>query len=130
MITGLDHVAIPMQQVDEMVAFYASLGAEVVEEIPGFLHAAYLGSNKINLHTPAAWQSTKFTLRGPAALPGCGDFCFVWAGAFSDLTAHLEAQGIALIEGPVERKGGRRCSGTSVYIRDPDQNLLEFIVYE
>ena len=79
MIEGFDHAAIPMGAVDDMLSFYERLGAEVREEVPGFLYSAYIGANKINLHLPAAWQSSDFTLRGPSARPGCGDFCFVWA---------------------------------------------------
>ena len=114
MFEGFDHAAIPMGAVDDMLSFYERLGAEVREEVPGFLYSAYIGANKINLHLPAAWQSSDFTLRGPSARPGCGDFCFVWAD---------------IEEGPVGRRGGRDQVGTSVYIRDPDGNLLEFIRY-
>ena len=71
-------------------------------------------------------------MRGPTAQPGCGDFCFVWGdteAALHQLLGQLKAD---IEEGPVERVGGRnggRDSGTSVYIRDPDENLLEFMVY-
>jgi len=130
MIKGLDHVAIPMQNVVEMLAFYEAIGAEIIEEAPGYLHSAYLGSNKINLHTPKAWQSAKFDLRGPTALPGCGDLCFVWEGTIDSIQSLLSSIGAEIIEGPIERKGGPKKMGLSVYIRDPDQNLLEFIVYE
>jgi catechol 2,3-dioxygenase-like lactoylglutathione lyase family enzyme len=129
MIEGLDHVALPMGEVAAMLAFYRGLGADVREEVPGLLHSAYLGRNKINLHLPSAWQSGKFDLRGPAAQPGCGDLCFVWNGTQQALHEMLTGLDAEIIEGPVERLGGRQTSGTSVYIRDPDCNLLEFIVY-
>jgi catechol 2,3-dioxygenase-like lactoylglutathione lyase family enzyme len=90
------------------------------------------GNNKINVHAPALWQNQGFTLRGPTAQPGCGDFCFVWDGTLDELRAMLRAAGATVEEGPVERVGGRdagRAKGTSVYTRDPDRNLLEFIVY-
>ena len=77
MIRGIDHIALPMENVTEMLAFYRRLGAEVIEEIPDVLHSAYLGANKINLHMPRAWKSPRFELRGPAAVRGCGDVCFV-----------------------------------------------------
>ncbi|MBL6688939.1 MAG: VOC family protein [Pseudomonadales bacterium] len=130
MIRGFDHVALPMQNVEDMIAFYKTIGAEVIEEVPGFLHAAYLGNNKINLHMPAAWQSPKFELRGPAAQPGCGDLCFAWEGSMDDLQNLLAIAGAEIIEGPCERRGGLNEMGTSVYERDPDNNLLEFITYE
>jgi len=130
MIKGLDHVAIPMQNVEEMLSFYLAIGAEIIEEVPGYLHSAYLGSNKINLHLPKAWQSGRFDLRGPTALPGCGDLCFVWGGTIDSIQSLLASIDADIIEGPIERKGGLKEMGSSVYIRDPDQNLLEFIVYE
>lgn len=130
MITGFDHVALPMENVDEMLSFYTSLGADIREEIPNILHAVYLGSNKINLHMPKAWQSPRFTLRGPAAKPGCGDLCFVWEGTMQSLQHKLASIGAEVIEGPGNKLGGRGVEGCSVYVRDPDQNLLEFMVYE
>ena len=112
-----------------MLGFYERLGFTVREVQPGLFYSAYFGANKINFHAPKAWQSRSFTLRGPTARPGCGDFCFVWAGTSSELTAKLAGLGVAVIEGPVRREGGRGHEGTSTYIRDPDGNLLEFIVY-
>ncbi len=129
MIKGIDHIALPMQNVEAMLAFYTGIGANIREEVPGFLHSAYLGSNKINLHLPAAWQSEKFTLRGPAAQPGCGDLCLVWQGRLETLLSILAEVHAEVIEGPVDRIGGTAKSGTSVYIRDPDSNLIEFIIY-
>jgi catechol 2,3-dioxygenase-like lactoylglutathione lyase family enzyme len=91
------------------------------------------GENKINVHAPELWQNKAFTLRGPTAQPGCGDFCFVWSGTLADLRERLREAGAMIEEGPVERIGGRnggRAKGISIYTRDPDHNLLEFIVYE
>ena len=129
MISGIDHIALPMQNVEEMITFYRLLGGEVREEVPGFLHSVYLGHNKINLHLPVAWQSPNFTLRGHPAVPGCGDMCFVWGGTVEEIQAKLSSMGVEIIEGPVERVGGLKETGISVYVRDPDENLLEFIVY-
>jgi hypothetical protein len=74
-IQGFDHVAIPVQNVDAVVAFYRALGFVITESPPFF--SAHCGDHKINFHPPVAWQSERFTLRAPAAMPGCGDFCFV-----------------------------------------------------
>ena len=50
--------------------------------------------------------------------------------AFLALTMFmLDRAGARIFEGPVPRQGGRRKSGSSVYVRDPDENLLEFIIY-
>jgi hypothetical protein len=72
------------------------------------------------------------TLRAPAAEPGSADLCFVWSGGVDALLAHLSYCAVPVIAGPVKRVGGRgggTTEGISVYIRDPDQNLLEFICY-
>jgi catechol 2,3-dioxygenase-like lactoylglutathione lyase family enzyme len=129
-IRAFDHVAIPVQKVEEMLAFYRALGFRVSGQPP--FYAANLGDQKINFHAPVAWQSERFTLRGPAAQPGCGDFCFVWDGSLEALKTLLSQVGAQIEEGPVERVGGRnsgQATGLSIYVRDPDSNLLEFIVY-
>jgi catechol 2,3-dioxygenase-like lactoylglutathione lyase family enzyme len=82
----------------------------------------------INFHRPELWQRG-FDLRAPAATPPCGDLCFVWDGTASALHDRLAAAGATIEEGPVARPGGRRAEGTSVYVRDPDGNLLEFMRY-
>ena len=63
------------------------------------------------------------------ATPPCGDLCFVWDGTPDALQAALAGAGAEIEEGPVGRKGGRRTDATSVYTRDPDGNLLEFMIY-
>lgn len=136
-VTSFDHVAVPTEQPEQMLRFYRALGfsAPAPEEwraggLPFFSVA--FGNNKINVHAPEMWKQPSFTLRGPAARPGCGDFCFVWEGTLEELRAVLDEAGAPIEAGPVELVGGRdlgRARGTSVYTRDPDRNLLEFIVY-
>jgi catechol 2,3-dioxygenase-like lactoylglutathione lyase family enzyme len=126
-VGGFDHVALPMRDGEAMIAFYRSLGLHVAET--PHLVQVYVGSQMINFHRPAVWQREGFTLRAPAARPPCGDLCFVWHGSAESLKAQLDAAGADIIEGPVERQGGRQAGGTSVYLRDPDGNLLEFIIY-
>jgi len=127
-ITGFDHVSLPMQRTDEMVVFYRALGCEVAEN--PYVVSVYVGDQMINLHRPEIWQREGFTLRGPAAQPSCGDVCFVWDGTDAELQALLAAAGAAVEEGPVDREGGRRATASSVYTRDPDGNLLEFLRYD
>ncbi len=125
-ISGFDHVAVPMRNEQEMVEFYRSLGFVVNEGTR--ICSVHFGDHKINFHREALWNDKKFTLRAPAAQPPCGDFCFVWSGSVDELVAMLERARASIIEGPVQRQGGR-ARGTSRYIRDPDGNLLEFIIY-
>jgi catechol 2,3-dioxygenase-like lactoylglutathione lyase family enzyme len=126
-VSGLDHVALPMQNTDAMLAFYRSLGFDVAESAVAC--SVYIGNQMINFHRPATWQRESFTLRAPAARPPCGDLCFVWDGAPVALKAMLDSAGAKIIEGPVARQGGRRKASSSVYVRDPDGNLLEFMIY-
>jgi catechol 2,3-dioxygenase-like lactoylglutathione lyase family enzyme len=126
-VRGFDHVALPMQNTDTMLAFYRGLGLQVRESAA--VVSVYIGDQMINFHRPTLWQNRTFTLKAPAARPPCGDLCFVWDGPPASLMALLDRAGAKVVEGPVDRQGGRRKSGSSVYTRDPDGNLLEFIIY-
>jgi len=126
-IGGFDHVALPMQNTDAMLAFYRSLGCQIRESTAAV--SVYVGSQMINFHRPQLWQDGSFTLRAPAAKPPCGDLCFVWEGTAAALKAMLARTGAKIEVGPVDRAGGRQKTGSSVYVRDPDGNLLEFMIY-
>ena len=129
-ISGFDHVAVPMRNTEAMLAFYRQLGFTVREG--DRICSVHMTQQKINFHRPSLWESGTFDLRASAAEPPCGDFCFVWTGDVPSLEARLRAAHAEVIVGPVERQGGGDggdALGTSFYIRDPDQNLLEFIIY-
>ena len=127
-VVGFDHVSLPMRETDAMVAFYRSLGFDVAEN--RHVVSVYVGAGQmINLHRPEIWQREDFALRAPAAQPPCGDLCFVWGGSAEALRDRLDQAGATTIEGPVARQGGRRADATSVYVRDPDGNLVEFMIY-
>ena len=137
-VIAFDHVAIPTAKPEEMLRFYRALGFAApapedwrAQKVPFF--SIQFGENKINVHAPELWQNGDFTLRGHTAQPGCGDFCFVWLGTLTELRQTLQRAAATIEEGPVERIGARdagRAKGISIYTRDPDNNLLEFIVYE
>ena len=126
-VRGFDHVALPMQNVEAMLAFYKRLSFHVIEGAQSC--SVHFGTQMINFHRPSLWQNTAFTLRAPAAKPPCGDLCFAWDGTPDSLKAMLEKAGARVFTGPVSRVGGRQTTGSSVYVRDPDENLLEFIIY-
>ena len=130
LISGFDHVVAPMRNSEAMVRFYRSLGLQVNEGER--ICSVHFGHHKINFHRPALWRNDEFTLRASAAQPPSGDFCFVWEGSADALSERLDRAGAQVIVGPVERQGGRdggTAVGSSRYVRDPDGNLLEFIVY-
>lgn len=116
-----------MQNAEATVAFYRGLGLQISETANAV--SVHVGNQMVNFHRPTRWQDPAFTLRAPAAKPPCGDLCFVWEGSPESLKAMLEQAGAKLEEGPVDRQGGRRKTGSSVYVRDPDNNLLEFMIY-
>ena len=126
-VRGFDHVALPMQNTEAMLAFYKSLGLQINEGAQAC--SVYIGDQMINFHRPALWQRETFTLRAPSAKPPCGDLCFVWEGTPESLKAWLDRASAKIIEGPVARQGGRQKAASSVYVRDPDGNLLEFMIY-
>jgi catechol 2,3-dioxygenase-like lactoylglutathione lyase family enzyme len=125
-VLGFDHIALPMQNAEAMISFYRSLGFEVTEK-PSVVQV-HLGDQMINFHRPELWQG-HFPLRAPEATPPCGDICFVWGGSTESLRTVLDLAGVEVLEGPVEREGGRRTPALSSYVRDPDGNLLEFMSY-
>jgi catechol 2,3-dioxygenase-like lactoylglutathione lyase family enzyme len=106
-------------------AFYVDVvGVELVETAPGRF-AYRLGDQQLNVHGPGMDPSPVARDR---VRPGNSDLCFRWEGPIEDAADHLRAHGVEVEEGPVERRGARGF-GTSVYFRDPDGSLLEFISY-
>jgi catechol 2,3-dioxygenase-like lactoylglutathione lyase family enzyme len=116
-----------MANTDATVAFYKALGCDV-NETPNAV-SVYFGDNMVNFQRASRWQDKSFTNRAPAAVPPCGDLCFVWEGSAQSLKELLDRAAAKIEVGPVPRAGGRRKTGSSVYVRDPDGNLLEFMIY-
>ncbi|MEH1130870.1 VOC family protein, partial [Micromonospora sp. CPCC 206061] len=124
MAVRIDHCVIAVSDWDRSTAFYRDvLGAEVVEHPDG--RVAYrFGDQQLNVHGPGL-DIGSLVARPPVA-PGGSDLCFTWPGTADEAVDHLRAHGVTVEEGPVPRHGGRG-RGTSVYFRDPDGSLLEFI---
>jgi catechol 2,3-dioxygenase-like lactoylglutathione lyase family enzyme len=121
----LDHCVIHVSDWDVSNPFYRDvMGAEIVE-LQGGRYAYRFGEQQLNLHGPGVDPHP--VARVPVA-PGNSDLCFVWDGPIEEAAAHLERHGVEVELGPVPRAGARG-AGTSVYFRDPDGSLLEFISY-
>lgn len=120
----LDHCVIHVSDWDRSNAFYRDvLGAELVPHGTGWVYR--FGVAQLNLHGPGvqAMPLARIPVR-----PGGSDLCFEWPGPISEAQAHLAAHGVPIESGPVRRFGA--CGhGTSVYFRDPDGSLMEFISY-
>ena len=137
-IRGFDHVALPTNDPEALIAFYKKLGFPMIHEAEWRsgdypLFAIQVGPDaKINIHPPSMWQDENFEARGPTAKPGCGDLCFVYQGTIDDAVEMLKAAGAEISYGPFDQPGGGEAGtrmGTSVYSRDPDGNLIEFMTY-
>jgi catechol 2,3-dioxygenase-like lactoylglutathione lyase family enzyme len=83
------------------------------------------GDFLLNCHGPGV--TPKAVARVPVE-PGGSDLCFEWPGPLTEAIAHLQTQGVAIELGPVATRGVRG-EATSVYFRDPDGSLLEFMSY-
>lgn len=120
----LDHCVVHVSDWERSNAFYRDvLGAELIARGAGFAYR--FGDRQLNLHGPGVDATPVARL---PVQPGNSDLCFVWSGPIEAAAAHLERHGVAVELGPVARFGARG-TGTSVYFRDPDGSLLEFIAY-
>lgn len=119
-IRQLDHLVLTVADIEATCAFYGDvLGMQRVHFGPGRT-ALTFGQQKINLH-PAA---RPFEPSAASPTPGSADLCFITETPLEDVAAELATAGVAIIEGPVARTGA---TGPlkSVYVRDPDDNLIE-----
>ncbi len=122
-IDHLDHLVLTVADIDATVAFYRSaLGMEVVTF--GNRKALRFGEQKINLHQ----AGKEFEPKAAHPTPGSGDLCFITKTPIEEVISHLKALHHAVELGPVERTGA---VGTlrSIYLRDPDFNLIEISNY-
>jgi len=120
-VTRLDHLVLTVADLDATIAFYTSvLGMDVVT-FSGDRKALTFGTSKINLHR----AGHEFEPKALRPTPGSADLCFIVDTPVDDLARHL---GVPIEEGPVERTGA---TGPirSIYLRDPDQNLIELSNY-
>ena len=120
----IDHVVLTVADMDATIAFYTGvLGMRHV--VIGDRHALHFGDSKLNLHPEI---NDLPPLKAAVPTLGSEDICLVAEGPIDEIEAELRAAGVEIEVGPVERDGalGRM---TSVYVRDPDHNLVELCVY-
>ena len=118
-ITALDHLVLTVDDIDATVAFYEHLGMRAETFGEGRL-ALRFGGQKINLHRAGA----EFEPHARRPLPGSADLCFLVGGSLEEVARALAAAGVAVELGPVAREGAAG-QLASLYVRDPDGNLVE-----
>ncbi|MFT4111212.1 VOC family protein [Silvibacterium sp.] len=123
-IDRIDHLVLTVANIPATCDFYSeALGMEVVSE--GGRTALTFGEQKINLHQ----RGHEFEPKAAHPMPGSGDLCLITESPIAEVVEYLSALRVHIEVGPVERNGamGRM---QSVYVRDPDRNLVEISSYE
>lgn len=123
-LQSLDHFVLTTSQLNEMVDFYSKLGFEVRKD--GTRYEILVPAFKINLHVKGQELEPKAAL----AEPGTGDFCIEISTdePIQRIEEELRTRGLNVVSAPVERHG-RKGTMTSIYLRDPDKNLVELALY-
>ena len=123
-IDRFDHLVLTVASIERTCAFYTqALGMDVAVSNEGRT-ALRFGDQKIHLHE----AGHEFDPKAKTPTPGSGDLCLVAASPISEVLAHFAEHGIAVEEGPIRRTGATGPID-SVYIRDPDANLVEVSNY-
>jgi len=131
-VNAIDHIVINVSDVARSAGWYAKiLGMEIRVFDPGDgkspRTSLIFGSQKINVRPKHTDKVEWFTADHETA--GSDDLCFLTSSTPEEVVAHLEANGVAIEEGPT-RKQGARGTLLSVYCRDPDGSLIEISSYE
>lgn len=120
-IDSIDHIVLTVRDIERTLAFYSkALGMEIITFGDRKRKALVFGSQKINLHE----YGHEFEPKAGYPVPGSADLCFITSVPLPAVIQHLSSCGIMAIEGPVERTGATGAI-LSLYLRDPDMNLIE-----
>lgn len=120
-IDSLDHFVLTVRDPDATIAFYRDvLGMQPERFDRDQRIALKFGTQKINVHV----AGREFEPKADVALPGTADVCFLTSVPIDDVVAALRSRGIAIVQGPVDKTGAQG-KLRSVYVRDPDRNLVE-----
>lgn len=120
MIDHLDHLVLTTADETACVRFYIEVLGMTLETFGEGRKAFRFGNQKINLHL----KGHEFEPKAQAPTPGALDLCFIAAVPLDDVIARLAEKQVPIVEGPVLRTGATSRI-RSVYVRDPDLNLVE-----
>jgi catechol 2,3-dioxygenase-like lactoylglutathione lyase family enzyme len=119
-IERLDHLVLTVADLERTIVFYRDALGMILETFGNGRKALHFGAQKINLHL----AGREFEPKAAKPTPGSADLCFIAETPLTEIVAHLARCGIAIELGPVERDGAIGPI-LSIYIRDPDANLIE-----
>lgn len=120
---AIDHLVLTVRDLDATCAFYTRLGMQLTT-FGNNRKALHFGQQKINLHQ----ASQEFAPHALNPTPGSADLCLITSTPLAEVKAHLQACNIPIEQGIVPRTGATGAID-SLYIRDPDRNLLELSNY-
>ncbi|WIG46982.1 VOC family protein [Bacillus halotolerans] len=124
MIKRLDHLVLTVKSLQETIRFYTSVLGMQEETFGSGRKALRFGNQKINLHE----AGHEYEPKAQHPLPGSADLCFITDEPINKVVEHITKMNVNVEEGPVKRTGALGPI-ISVYIRDPDQNLVEISEY-
>ena len=124
-ISHIDHLVLTVTDIRRTVDWYQQVLGMHHVTFAGDRHALTFGRQKLNLHQ--AGRELEPKAARPA--PGSADLCLISAVPLTEVLAHLRDCGVRVEQGPVARTGATGPI-TSVYIRDPDDNLIEIATAE
>lgn len=126
-VRAIDHIVLTVSNIPDAVRFYTQVLGMRGEQFAGAdgarRWALNFGQSKINLHQ----KGQEFSPNAANAAPGTADLCFLTDAPITDWMDHLDVHQVEIEAGPVERTGAKGAI-TSLYFRDPDQNLIEVSV--
>jgi catechol 2,3-dioxygenase-like lactoylglutathione lyase family enzyme len=123
-VLGMDHLVLTVASIERTVAFYTEVLGLRAETFGDGRLALHFGDQKFNLHE----AGHEFEPKAARPVPGSVDICLVVATPIDEVVALLAERNVPIVEGPVDRTGARG-KIRSVYLRDPDNNLIELASY-
>jgi len=119
-ITDLDHLVLTVKDINATIRFYTTVLGMAQVSFAGNRQALQFGNQKINLHQ----QRDEIEPHAAQPTPGSADLCFITDIPLEQVIDHVQSCGVSVLAGPVQRMGSTG-GLLSIYIRDPDGNLME-----
>ena len=124
LIDRIDHIVLTVADIETTIQFYEQILGMKAETFGQGRRALSFGKSKFNLHQ----KGKEFEPKAQTPTPGSVDLCLITPTSLEKVIAHLNSSGVKIEEGPIQRTGAVGPIN-SVYIRDPDNNLIEISNY-